>query len=142
EPLRVVEEPVLPRREVVPPPDVARPADGVGILRAGDDEAAVLPLARGADEEPVERRLAVGAVRPEVAEVPTRGALLGEVLLRVERAIQRARPRGPIAALDAAQYRAAGEGEVEVEFGDEIGREVVAGALLDLRQRHRRVDVI
>lgn len=42
--------------------DIERPADGLRILRAGDDKVALFPLLRRLDEEFVERRLAVGLV--------------------------------------------------------------------------------
>ena len=64
------------------------------------------------------------------------------VARRIDRAVQGARGRRAVVALQQVERRAAGEGEVGVVAGDQRGREVFVIAAAQLGQRHRRVDVV
>ena len=48
----------------------------------------------------------------------------------------------PNSLLEPLQGRAAGEGEVEVEARDQVGRQILVLAAAELGQRDRRVDVV
>ena len=137
-----VEARVIGRGEVLDALDVRRPGDVGRVERPGDGEAPVGRAAGRLEEQAVERRLAVGAVGAEVGEVPAGGDLPPSVGGGVDRAVERAGGAGAVVALEAVEGRAAGEGEVEVEAGDEPGREVLLVAGGELGQRHRRVDVV
>ena len=77
----------------------------------------------------LQRRLAVGAVGAEIAQVPALGRRRaggrppGRPSSRARRAAGRA-----VVALEPVEGRPAGEGEVEVVAGDQLGREVLAVA--------------
>ena len=117
----------------------------VGILRPGDDEAAVAATARaGSQQQRVERRLAVVAVGAEVAEVPARLARLRVVERRDRPSSTAARAaRRAELALEPPQRRPAGERQVEVVARDQRRRrDTRTSPRASLRQRHRRVDVV
>ena len=137
-----VEARVIGRGEVLDALDVRRPGDVGRIERPGDGEAPVGRAAGRLEEQAVEGRLAVGAVGAEVGEVPAGGHGLPSVGGGIDRAEERPGGAGAVVALEAVEGRAAGEGEVEVEAGDERGREVLLVAGGELGQRHRRVDVV
>ena len=140
---RGVEGRMVGRRHVLQPLDVGGPVDLVGVLRPGHHEAPLRRAAGGLEQQPLQRRLAVGAVGAEIAQVPARRRV-GQrpVGRRVHGAVQRARRRRAVAPLQQVERRPAGEGEIEVEAGDQRRREVLVVAARELGERHRRVDVV
>lgn len=68
-----VEGGVVARGQMFDTVDIGGPVDRGGVLRAGDDEAAMRGKAGGFQEEHFQRRLAVCAVGAEIAEIPTWG---------------------------------------------------------------------
>ena len=113
-----------------------------GILRPGDDEAQLRRAPGGLEEETFEGRLPVGAVGAEIAQIPAFRPLQPRVCLRIDGAVERLGGRGSVALLDMLQGRAAGEGQVDVVARDEIRREILEIAALELGERHGRVDVV
>src|SRR5205814_4311623 len=81
--LRVVELAMSARREMNDALHVARPAKFFRILRTGDDESSIRPLPRRFEQQSIERRLAIVAVRAEVSEVPAKFAIFGVVMRRI-----------------------------------------------------------
>ena len=68
---------MLGRRQMLDALDIGGPVDVGRILRSGDDEAARRPLPRRLDQQPLERRLAIGAVGAEIAEIPAQRHRVG-----------------------------------------------------------------
>src|SRR5690606_29120134 len=120
EALGAVEASVLGRGEAGDALDVAWPADGGRVLRAGDGEAAVGPVAGRGEHEVAERREAVVGVGGEVAQIGGDRGGRGGVEVGMDEGIEGAGQGGAEVALDVGERRAAGEGEVEVEAGDEV----------------------
>ena len=65
----VVKPAMLGGLEMNDPFHVVRPLDASRVLRTGDDEPAVRPVARGAQHQLLEHRLAILAVGPEIPQV-------------------------------------------------------------------------
>ena len=130
------------RRHVLEPRDVGRPFDRGGILRAGDDEGLVRQTARRLDQQAFERRLAVVAVGPQVAEIVAARQVHRPVARGIDRAVERARRRRAVMPFEQIERRSAGEREVEVVAGDERRREILVVTAPQLRQRYRRVDIV
>jgi hypothetical protein len=111
-------------------------------LRAGNDEAAIRQRARGLEQEALKRRLAVGAVGAEVGEVPLLRHVERRIGFGIHRAIKRACGGGAEMLLEVAKRRAAGEGEIDIVAGDDVGREIFVVAAVEFGEGDGRVDVV
>lgn len=80
------------RRQMLDPLDIFGPVDVVGILRPGDDKAAVRQQAGGFQQQRLKRRLPVGAVGAEIAQIPSLLHVHRTIAIRVDGAIQRLGP--------------------------------------------------
>ena len=70
EALRRIECRMIGRRDMLQPLDIVGPVDPGRILWPSDHEPHLGQAARGLQQQPVQRRLAIGAVGAEIAEVP------------------------------------------------------------------------
>ena len=105
EPLRGVEGGMLARRQMNLALDIFRPLDVFGIHRADHGEPAFGPPPRRLEHQRFEHWLPIVAVSPEIAEVPAARPRGGSIQLGIDRAVQNARHRSAVAALDEAQSR-------------------------------------
>src|SRR5579883_1768141 len=148
--LGAIERGVPLGREMLDAVDIGRPADVGWILGTGDDEPPSGQPPRRLDQQALERRLAILAIGPKVAELPGRDRdrafcrVCGDrrVHLRVDGAVQRAGTWAAVEVLDQRERRAAGERQVEGEARNGGGAQVVALAAVQPPQRHRRIDVV
>ena len=89
EPLRGVKTPVSGGRQVVDTVNVRGPGYALRILRPGYSKTAFFPLARGFQQQFLNRRLPILAVSAHVAEVVFDGAEVRGVQIRIDRAVER-----------------------------------------------------
>ena len=122
--------------------DIVRPSDRCRVLRARHDETQMGSPPSRIDQEALQHRLSVVAIGSEVAQVPSRWVVARTVALGVDAAIKRSRSWRTELPRQTIEHRAAGEGEIEIVAGDQVGREIVAGAALDGGHGDRRVDVV
>ncbi len=142
ETLTVVESAVAGGRQVLDALHVAWPNDVLRILRAGDDEPTRRQIHRRLHQQALESGLPVHAVSAEIAEVPLRLARLGIIRGRIHRAVERTRGgRAPL-LLQLPKDRAARERQIHLITRNQRGRDVTGIAVAQLRQRHRRIDVV
>src|SRR3954468_15422836 len=133
---------MLVRRNMVDPFHVLRPLDRVGILRPRYHEAQVGRPTGGLEQQPLKYRLAVWAVGAEIAQIPSRRVLEGGVGIGIDRKIERTRRRRAVTVHQSLQGGPTREGEIDVVPGDQVRSEIFVVAPLELRQRHRSVDVV
>src|SRR5690606_446333 len=112
------------------------------VARAGHDEAMPREAARRLDQQALEHRLPVLAVRAEVSEVANRWSAQGSVGDLVHRAVERERTADTEALLEDAERRAPREREIRIELRQELPRDVGGLAPLELAERDGGIDVV
>lgn len=122
--------------------DVGRPLQRFGVLRAGNDEAALGQLAGDGAEQALDSGLTIVAVGPEVPEIPVALADDRAIDLAVDRAVEGTRPLSPELALDVEQDWAARKRKVEIEPGDEARFEIFVVTGFELAERDRGIDIV
>src|SRR3546814_5363581 len=122
--------------------DIRRPGDRRRVLWSGHHEAPVRQAARRFDQEPLQCRLPVLAVRSEIAQVPDRGFPGRAVVLLVHRAEESDGAPRPELRGEALQQRTAGEGQVAVAVRVLAPRQILLVAAAAFRQGYGRGDVV
>jgi hypothetical protein len=138
----VVELRMALRRQVVMAHHVDRPGQICRILRPRQHEPLLRQDPRRLDQEAIHGRLTIGAVGAEIAQREALRQAERAVYERIDRAVERACPARPEVLLEPGERGPAGKGEVEVEAGDQVGRQILVIAARELGERHRRVDVV
>src|SRR5579872_7017800 len=93
-------------------------------------------------QKAIEKTLAVGAICPQVSEVPSQLHLLRKIDRWIDRTIENARQGRTEFALHTRKCRPAGKREVELIIRDQVPRNVLTIVLLQFGKRDGRVNVI
>src|SRR5579883_1947008 len=131
---------MLSGRDMVLPRDIRRPVDTFRIERSSDNEREMGRTARGLDQQAFERRLPIGRIRAEIAEVIA-GLGAGRPIDRwIDRAVEG--DGGTCAEImrQSLENGPAGEREIKVVTVDEIAAQIFAA--VEIAERHGRIDVV
>jgi hypothetical protein len=131
--------------------DVRRPVDLGWIQRPGDEEAIAGAFASRLNEQALEAGLSVSGIGAQVAQSAAERVgrtLDGSMQAGIDRPVQRRGPPGAPACTQLVQRGPTREAQVQVEFRDQVGREVASAigdsqaVLGESRQRHRCIQVV
>src|ERR1700752_4314931 len=101
------------------PVEIGGPGQFRWVEGARNRKSPVRPMAGGLKHQGVERWLPVGAVSPEISQIPARFSRGRSVTIWIDRAIEHPSCTSAVIILEEFQSRAASEGKIEIERRDQ-----------------------